>query len=87
MIAEETKYGGKLPLKKRVKRLGEHQVLIGNEESSIDNEIYKRLQKKEKRMIEAIDHGSLLYRYESSVGDYEDIIQHLRKVDRTKSHT
>lgn len=28
MIAEETKNGGKLPLKKRVKRLGVHQVLI-----------------------------------------------------------
>ena len=55
---------------------------FGNEDSSIDNEIYRRLQKKEKRMIEAIDHGSLLYRYESSVGEYEDIIQHIRKAEK-----
>jgi len=55
---------------------------FGNEDSSIDNEIYRRLQKKEKRMIEAIDHGSLLYRYESSAAEYEDLIIHLRKAEK-----
>jgi hypothetical protein len=42
---------------------------MGDKNKSIDYLIYKRLIKKEKRMMKAIDGGALLYR--DKVGNYE----------------
>ena len=75
----------------RIHRLGllqnektEYFILINkylnSANSSIDYAIYSRLQKKEKRMIEAIEQGSLLYTKDpSNKEDYEDMVQKLRK--------
>jgi superfamily II DNA or RNA helicase len=75
----------------RIHRLGllkdektEYFILINkyfdSETSSIDYEIYRRLQKKERRMIAAIEQGALLYTKEPSFKEeYEDMVQKLRK--------
>ncbi len=73
----------------RIHRLGLNQkqetnyyILInkyfGDKNKSIDYLIYKRLLKKEKRMIAAIDSGALLYKDSVNVNDYDELIKEIK---------